>query len=61
MWSRYNITTMQKLKVCYNKLFRMLLGCPPWHSARHMFVSQSVRSFDELQRYNCYNLKMRVD
>ena len=26
-----------------------------------MFVSQSVKSFDELQRYNCYNLKMRVD
>ena len=60
LWSRCSNATMQKLKVCYNKVFRMLLGYPPWHSARSLFVNHSVRSFEELQRYNCYNIKMRV-
>jgi len=60
LWSRCKTVTMAKLKVCYNKIFRMLLGYPPWHSARSLFVNHSVRSFEELQRYNCYNIKMRV-
>ena len=61
LWCRCNNATMEKLKICYHKVLRMLLGYPPWHSARRMFVRQSVRSFDELQIYNCYNIKMRMD
>ena len=49
-----NTATMKKLKVCYNKVFKMLLGYSPWHSVRRMFISQSVRSYDELHRYKCY-------
>ena len=61
LWNRYNNSTLGKLKVCYNKIMRMLLGYPPWQSARNMFVRHNVRSFDELLRYSCYSLKVRVE
>ena len=40
---------------------RRMVGVPPWHSARDMFVNLGVRSFDESIRVGCYSLMTRVD
>ena len=61
LWSRFNVATLQKLKVCYNKIMRQLLGLPPWHSASSMFANIGVRSFDETLRAISYSTMNRVD
>ena len=60
LWSKYRQATINKLKVCYNNTMRKLLGVPPWHSARTMFVSHNVRSFPETVRCIAYSLMTRV-
>ena len=58
-WSRFSASTLQRLKVCYNRIMRTLLGYPPRHSARAMFVGENVRSFEELLMFTCYSKKSR--
>ena len=60
LWSRHKKSTLNRIKVCYNKILRRLMGLPPWCSARHMFVSLGVRSFQETHRYVAYSLFERI-
>ena len=60
LWSRYNQSTLYRLKVCYNSIMRRLAYVPPWHSARAMFVGLRVESFEETIRKSCYSLMTRV-
>ena len=60
LWSRYNASTLYRLKVTYNNVMRRLLGVPQWESARQMFVAHGVRSLDENLRYSSYGMWSRV-
>ena len=60
LWTRYKQSTMSKLRVCYNTIMRMMLGVPPWHSARQMFVNANVRSLQEVVRFSTFSLFSRV-
>ena len=61
LWTRYKKSTLDRLRVCYNKIMRQLVGLPPWHSASNMFVGLGVRSFQETQRILIYSLYDRVN
>ena len=60
LWSKYRLSTINKLKVAYNNIFRKLVGVPQWHSARTLFVNAGVRSFYETIRTASYSLMLRV-
>ena len=60
LWSNYRQSTINKLRVAYNDMFRNLVGVPRWHSARTLFVNLNVRSFHEAIRIASYGLVMRV-
>ena len=61
LWAKFNAENMRRLKVCYNTVMRRLTGYPPWHSARDLFVSYNVRSFQEQLRVASYGFLTRVD
>ena len=60
LWSRYNQSSLRRLRVCYNSIMRRLAGVPPWHSARSMFVRMGVQHFDETYRHACYSMICRL-
>ena len=60
LWSKYRATTMNKLRVAYNNIFRKLIGEPPWGRARQNFVNLEVRSFYETTRHTSLSLMRRV-
>ena len=60
LWSKYRLSSINKLKVAYNNVFRKLCRVPQWHSARHLFVNSGVRSFYETIRTTSYSLMLRV-
>ena len=60
LWSNYRQRTINKLKVAYNNIIRKLLGLPPWHSARTLFVNLNIRSFYETIRATSYGLLQRL-
>ena len=60
LWAKYRMSTMNKLRVAYNNVFRKLLRVPQWHSARTLFVNLGVRSFYENIRTASYSLMHRV-
>ena len=61
LWSKYNQSTLYRLKVCYNSIMRKLAYVAPWQSARAMFVGLGVRSFEESMRTVTYSLKRRIE
>ena len=60
LWSKYRQSSISKLRVAYNDIFRKLVGVPRWHSARTLFVNLNVRSFHETIRTSSYSLMQRV-
>lgn len=60
LWSKYRVSSMNKMRVAYNNIFRKLLRVPQWHSARTLFVNLGVRSFYETIRTTSYSLMQRV-
>ena len=46
-----------RLKVGYYNIIRRFVGVPPWASARTMFVTLGIRSFDENLRYCAMSCK----
>lgn len=61
IWSTYRQSTMNRLKVTFNKVMRRLMGLPPWCSASTMFVHYRVHSFQEIKRIVAYGLQARVE
>lgn len=61
LWSSYNLSMYQKLKVCHNDILRRLLGIPRWNSARTMFVNTRLDHLDVIIRKQCYNFKRRME
>ena len=60
LWSRYKVSTLNRLRVAYNNIFRKLIGEPPWGRARLNFVNMEVRSFHETLRHTSLSLMRRV-
>ena len=61
LWTSYNKTTYNKVKVAYNNIARRLLGYDYRDSASHIFVTNSLDSMKIVLRKNMYNLKVRVE
>ena len=61
LWSTYRQSTMNRLKVTFNKVMRRIMGLPPWCSASAMFVQHRVHSFQEVMRIVTYGLLERVE
>ena len=59
-WTRYKKSTLDRLRVCCNKIMKQLVGLAAWHSASNMFVRFCVRSFQETHRILIYTLYDRV-
>ena len=49
------------MKVCYNNAFRFLHNLPLHCSARGMFVSNNILTFDELLRKNQYRVMNTIE
>ena len=61
LWSTYRQSTINKLRVAYNDIFRKLIGVPrEWNIARSLFVNLNTRSFYENIRYASFSLMQRV-
>ena len=52
--------TFNKLKVCYNDIFRRLMGVPRHSSASALFVTQGLPSFPEVRRKNITGYLQRI-
>ena len=52
LWLKYTQRTLNKLTVCYNNSFRILMGLPFNCSASDMFVRHNMRSFKEIRRFS---------
>ena len=61
LWTSYNKTTYNKVKVAYNNIARRLLGYDYRDVASHMFVTNSLDSMKIVLRKNMYNLKVHVE
>ena len=60
LWSKHRKSTMDRLRVTYNKVMRRLMGLPPWCSASSMFVYYETRSFQEVVRSLTFSMYDRV-
>ena len=60
LWSNYRQGTINRMRVCYNDVVRMLAKVPRWHSASEIFVNNNLRSFWENIRAGSYSLMNRV-
>ena len=61
LWCRFTAAKLYRLKVAYNNTMRRLVYVPPWESARTMFVTHGVKSFEENLRTLAYGLLSRID
>jgi exonuclease III len=60
LWCTFTLKSMDRLKVAYNNIFRLLLGLPRWCSASTMFALADVPSFSTVLRKQRYSLLSRV-
>ena len=65
LWYKYKASTMNKVKVAYNTMFRMLLNVPRYqngsnYSASGLFAQHCVVSFQALLRKLIYSFEVRV-
>ena len=55
LWCNAKVSTLNRIRVCYNNGFRLLHRLDWRCSASQMFVSNHVRSFREIQRRIAYS------
>ena len=60
LWADFKCTSIRKLSVAYNNVFRRLLSPPRRCSASAMFVHNHVSSFGELWRRPTYSFRERA-
>ena len=61
LWSKFTKAKLYRLEVAYNNTMRKLAYVAPWQSARRMFVTCQVKSFQENLRSIVYSLMNRVE
>ena len=60
LWASYNVTSIRKVKVAHNDIFRSLHNVPRYESASTLFVTYNVRNLDSIVRGSYYSLMCRV-
>ena len=67
MWSHYNISTMNRVRVGYNNIFCKLFNIQRWDeesgivaSVTRLCEEKGIRSFTELFKYNAVNCHNRI-
>ena len=62
LWSDYNVTSYQRVKVAYNDIYRLLLGVRrgPNHSISMLFVQHNVNPLETVIRIATHSLMSRV-
>ena len=60
LWTRFTQGILNKLIVCFNNSFRILMGLPSNCSASGMFSSNNLRSFKEIKRFSTYSFMNRL-
>ena len=60
LWVNFKSTSIRKLSVAYNNVFRRLLSLPRRCSASALFVHNHVSSFGELWRSSTYSFRERA-
>jgi hypothetical protein len=60
LWSNFNVETMRRLKVAYNRVFRILLGLQHRVSMSASFISRGMDPFPVLVRKSIYSFRTRV-
>ena len=60
LWNNFKLSTLEKVRVGYNNVFRALLNIDRRTSISHTFVHYNVSSFQVLQRKLIYSLYKRI-
>ena len=61
MWTIFNKSSIDKLRIGYNNAFRRLFGYARDCSASNMFVSNRVNTFDSLWRKQIFSCRSRLE
>ena len=61
LWARYTQATMRKLTVAYHGIFKKMLNLPRWTSNSLTFVTNNVRTFQEVVRNSVFSFSRRID
>ncbi|KAG0717547.1 hypothetical protein GWK47_054190 [Chionoecetes opilio] len=57
-WSRFQVTTLNRLKVCHNDILKRLMGLS---SSSLAFTRNGVNNLDVIRRHSAFSLMSRVE
>ena len=60
LWAKYRVAMIQRIKVCYNTIFRSFFGIPPFISPRSKFVELYIMSYGENIRQRMHSMLLRL-
>ena len=60
LWQRYGASTIKKIQVAYNNVFRTLMGIKRGDSISHAFVASNVQGFKSLVRKCISGFYLRI-
>ena len=60
LWTTFNRTTLEDLKVAYNNVFRFLFKLPRRGSVSYHFVTKGLPTFSFIRRNLCYSMFKRI-
>ena len=58
-WTKFRVSDLKRLEVCYNTIFRILAGLNRWESPRSTFIHTNVLSSQKNLRSKMYNIRYR--
>ena len=61
LWWNYYGYSMNKLRVAYNDIMRLLLKLPRWHSASQIFANVNVPACQDVIRNLIFKFMCRLD
>ena len=59
-WTNYKKTTLSKIRVAYNNVYRKILGVSRRSSDSAMFVTNNISSFEDFFRKSIYSFTTRI-
>ena len=59
-WTNYKKTTLSKIRVAYNNVYRKILGVSRRSSASAMFVTNDIPNFEAFFRKSIYSFTTRI-
>lgn len=61
LWCYFKSQSINKIRVAYNRIFRIMFRLPPICSMSEMFVSSNVKTFNMILRTYIHSLKSRLE